>query len=180
VPRPEKDAALHELQGTTSVAKPAAAATAVAGKPKMPAGLSNLGRPKWREMVKLLSDRRVLTRADGPALELYVETWCRWKACLKEIADHGVLVAVEYSGPNGEPCSKKVPNPAAKLAGQLEVSLRNLLKELGGTPASRERAKPTKPDPKNKKTPPVPGTIGALRPDLFQDGQPQDDDPILL
>src|SRR5215472_7799702 len=115
--------------------------------PKIMDGLSDIGRAKWPEMVKLLTACGTLTKADAPALELYVETWCRWKACLKEIDEHGVLVTVDYSGPNGEPCSKRVPNPAAKLAAQLEVGLRNLLKELGGTPASREKAKPAKPAP---------------------------------
>jgi P27 family predicted phage terminase small subunit len=161
------------------VAKSAAAAPAVAGRPKMPSGLSDLGREKWREMVRLLTVRGTLTKADGPALELYVETYCRWKSCLKEIADHGVLVTVEYAGAGGEACSKRVPNPASKLAAQLEVSMRQMLKEFSATPASREKTKPAKPDPKDRKTPPAPGTLGAIAPELVPpDGG--DPDPILL
>jgi P27 family predicted phage terminase small subunit len=163
VGRPPKSNELHELQGTKSQAS-ASAETMVGGRPKMPSGLSELEKEKWREMVRVLATRGTLTKGDGPALELYVATWSRWKKCLKEIDDHGVLVTVDYCGADGQACSKRVPNPATKIAGQLEVSLRQILKELGSTPASRQKAKQTKPAPPPKR---------KLEPG-------EDPDPILL
>jgi P27 family predicted phage terminase small subunit len=176
--RSAKDENLHDLQGTTSRAGSAPAPRFDGGRPTMPVGLTDLEKSKWREMVRLLAARGTLTKADGPALELYVATWSRWRKCLEEIDKYGVLVTVDYAGAGGEACSKRIPNPASKLAAQLEVSLRQLLKELGSTPASRDKTRPARPDP-TRKQPPKPGTAGALRPDLFQDG-PGDPNPILL
>jgi P27 family predicted phage terminase small subunit len=175
--RPAKDETLHDLQGTVSRSAGAQPSRFAGGRPKMPKHLSAVAAEKWREMIRLLNARGTLTRADGPALEVFCETWARWRACLQEIETHGVMVTVEYAGANGEPCSKRVQNPAAKLAAQLEVSMRQMLKELGSTPASREKAKPARPDPKAKK-PPAPGSIGDIAPELVRDGG--DPDPIIL
>jgi P27 family predicted phage terminase small subunit len=139
--RPKKSLALHALQGTT----PEWAAGAVqyrAGKPKMPPDLPEAGKAKWREMVALLHSRGTLTRADGPVLELYIATWLRWRALLKEIEERGVMVEDEYQTKSGESYTRRVANPAVKMAHALETSLRLLFKEFSCTPASRQATTP--------------------------------------
>ena len=62
---------------------------------------------------------------------------------------------------NGEPHTKRVQNPATKLAAQLETSMRAMLKELSATPASREKTRPAAPAaPKEEEYPE--GSIGWL------------------
>src|SRR5262249_44251488 len=129
----------------------------VAGRPKMPKTLSSLAADRWREMVRTFSARGTLTRGDGPALEIYVVTWARWVALVKEIDEVGPMVTVEYAGTDGQVFTKRMQNPACKLAAQLEVSMRQMLKEFSATPASREKAKPAQPA-KPKNPAPKPGT----------------------
>jgi P27 family predicted phage terminase small subunit len=127
----------------------------------MPKTLSSLAADRWREMVRTFSARGTLTRGDGPALEIYVVTWARWVALVKEIDEVGPMVTVEYAGADGQTFTKRTQNPACKLAAQLEVSMRQMLKEFSATPASREKAKPAKPAAKPNKEP-KPGTVGWL------------------
>lgn len=123
------------------------------GKPKMPKHLGPIARDKWRELVKELAKRGTLTKADSNALELYCETYQQWRACLAEIEKHGAMVDTFVTDSSGESHSKRVPNPAEKLAVQLFNALRQMCKEFAITPASREKAKPAKPAPKPKRKP---------------------------
>lgn len=144
---------MHKLRGTRAPRETAAASRVAGGRPKMPKHMTGIAADRWKEMVKILRARGTLTKGDGPALELYCETYARWRACLKEVEDHGVMVDVTVLGSSGEPFTKRVQNPAAKLAAQMENSLRAMLKEFSATPASRERTKPTA--PKEEKDVPV-------------------------
>lgn len=119
----------------------------------MPLHMTGIAMDRWKEMVKILRVRGTLTKGDGPALELYCETYARWRACLKEVEEHGVMVDVTVLSSSGAEITKRVQNPAAKLAAQMENSLRAMLKEFSATPASRERTKPTA--PKEAKDAPV-------------------------
>lgn len=100
--------------------------------------------------MRLLRERGTLTKADGPAIELYVQTYCRWRACIAEIESKGDFVDVQFSGADGVVFTKRTPNPASKLAGQIGNSLRAMQVQLGATPGSREKAKKTTPDPKKE------------------------------
>lgn len=145
---------VHRLKGTRPT-RAAAPQEFAAGRPSMPRHLSPIARDKWKELVRLLSQRGTLTKVDANALELYCETYQQWRACLDEIAKHGVMVNVTVTDSSGESFSKRVQNPAQKLAVQLFNALRQMLKEFAATPASREKAKPTKPaqPPKRKLEP---------------------------
>ena len=146
------------MRGTRpSRAAAAKESAVVSGRPKMPKHLSPVARDKWKELVRDLSARGTLTKADASALELYCETYAQWRACLEEVLKYGVMVETTVTDSSGESFTKRVQNPAQKLAIQLQNSLRQMLKELGFTPASREKAKPAKPA-KPKNTAPKPGT----------------------
>jgi len=141
---------------------------ALAGKPKKPEHLTPVAAEKWDEMCKLLRARGVLTKADGPALELFCETWSQWRALLTDIAERGHIVENTVLTSNGSPITKYVANPAVKLASQKETAIRNMLREFSATPATREKTKPAK-----VKTTPKPTTKpfkaeDALSPDAIE------------
>ena len=121
----------------------------------MPKHLSAIAQEKWKEVVRLLAKRATLTRVDATALEILCVTYERWRALCDEINQYGPMVDVTVLDSSGTAHTKRVQNPAAKLAAQLENSMRAMLKELSATPASREKAKPAAPEkpPKVEKTP---------------------------
>jgi len=129
------------------------------GKPRKPAHLSPVAEEKWAEMVKILKQRGTLTKGDGPALEIYCESFARWRAMLEEIANEGAMVESTVLTSSGTPITKRIINPAVKAASQLENSLRAMLREFSATPASREKTKPAR-APLNKQ-PLAPDSVGA-------------------
>src|SRR5215472_2260523 len=111
----------HWLKGSRPTrAKEPTPSQLTGGKPKMPKHLSPIARDKWRELVRLLTARGTLTRADAEAMAIYCETFAQWRGCLEEIAKHGVLVDTTVTDSSGESHTKRVQNPAQKLAVQLQ------------------------------------------------------------
>lgn len=133
------------------------------GRPQCPSYLEGAARDEWRRVVHLLAERGTLTRADGPALELYCQTYSAWRQCVEEIAKDGPICEVVVLDARGEPHTVRKQSEASKLATKLSASLRQLLKELGSTPASREKATPAKDGYRKKEPEPVvPGTVGWM------------------
>jgi len=100
------------------------------GEPKMPAGLTREARAEWRRVTALLRARGVLDGLDQIALADYVLCWTRLGECERDLGERGVLV----KGDRGQ-----VKNPSAQLAREYRTSLLNWCRELGLSPASRER-----------------------------------------
>jgi P27 family predicted phage terminase small subunit len=143
----------HKLTGTRSQAKPDVESSFPAGRPRMPKHLCSVAADKWRELVRLLAKRGTLTQVDSSALEIFCETYARWRELVAEIGVHGAMVNVTVLDSSGTAHTKRVQNPAAKLAVQLENSMRAMLKEFSATPASREKSKPAAQEPHKDKTP---------------------------
>lgn len=143
----------HKLTGTRSQAKPDVESTFPAGRPRMPKHLCSVAADKWRELVRLLAKRGTLTQVDSSALEIFCETFARWRGLCDEIRERGAMVDVTVLDSSGVAHTKRVQNPAAKLAVQLENSMRAMLKEFSATPASREKAKPAAKEPTKDQTP---------------------------
>jgi P27 family predicted phage terminase small subunit len=126
----------------------------------MPAHLTAEARKEWKRVLPLLLRRGSLTEADATALSLYCETHARWVAAKKEIEEHGIMVEVTVLSSNGAPITTRKQNGALKIAENCERSLGRFLKELGLTPASREKVKPAK---KREEEEPLPAdSVGAL------------------
>lgn len=142
---PRKSDYEHRLSGTTSQAKPDQTSTFAAGRPRMPKYLSPVAAEKYREIVRLLAKRGTATRLDATALEVLSVTYERWRALCDEIRQYGPMVDSVVLDSSGAAHTKRVQNPAAKLAAQAENSMRAMLKELSATPASREKSKPAAP-----------------------------------
>src|SRR5882672_8946596 len=116
------------------------------GRPKCPPHIKDdpVALECWRRIVKLLSDRNVCTRGDGPSIELYVASYIDWLAAREEVKDHGLIVETIITGSDGATHTVRKENPAQKIVDRCAGMMRQLLKEFGATPAARERAKVAK------------------------------------
>jgi P27 family predicted phage terminase small subunit len=79
----------------------------------------------------------VLALCDYYTLALYCETWCRWRKAVDFVARHGDSYLVRDAA--GRVKGVRI-YPQVRLANQLADLLARLGRELGITPASRERA----------------------------------------
>ena len=148
MPQPRKSIEQHRLNGTTPEYAGSAEPLFAGGKPKMPKDLSPVAAAEWKRLVRELAKRETLTKVDSSALEIYATTFARWKACVSELEKYGPVVETTWTDQSGNIHTKRTENPASKIAGRLENSMRAMLKEFSATPASREKTRPTKSVPK--------------------------------
>jgi P27 family predicted phage terminase small subunit len=122
---------------------------AKAGRPHMPADLPPEGQSQWKRVVRLLSQRKTITRADEMLLEVHCWTYLRWKRCVKQLVEQGDVKTSHWYDSQGHECEKEIEAPLSKVVYKLETSLRAQLRELGSTPLQREKVKPAKqPEPR--------------------------------
>jgi len=129
------------------------------GRPAMPKHLSEVARQEWRRLLRELIKRGTSTRIDGSILELYCETYARWRACKTEIGDN-FFVDIPVTDSNGQIVYKRGANPAVATLEKCESLMRQLLTQLGATPASRAVKQMTQ-EGRKRNAPPLPGSIGA-------------------
>ena len=162
---------LHRLKGS----RPTRAAAPTdskfkAGRPRMPKYFDDDEKECWREIVRLLAARGTLSPGDAPNIGLYAETKARHVRLMRELKQYGEMVDTVVLDSSGNPHTKRVANPASKLATSLANALRGMLKELCATIASREHAKPTAPPaPKEREKTPEELELEAGR--AFLDGR---------
>jgi P27 family predicted phage terminase small subunit len=165
---------LHHIKGTRPT-RAAAPQGFAGGKPSKPPNMSPVADKQWDYMVKTLGPRgrSILTKQDGPALQVYCECFARWQECLKDVATNGVMVSTTVMDSNGEAYTKRVLNPAARMAAQLDARLQSMLASFSATPASRERVKKvTSPPPRGAA--PQPGSVAYA---LLEEEQEQANKP---
>jgi P27 family predicted phage terminase small subunit len=161
--RSKKSLEQHWLQGSAPQWAMPDAQPYPAGKPKMPRDLSPVAQAEWKRLVRELQGRGTLTRCDSSALEIYATTFARWKQAVAEVEKHGPVIESTWTDGSGTVHTKRVENPASKIAGRLENSLRAMLKEFSATPASREKAKPAAPpEPGPNECPWPEGSMGWI------------------
>lgn len=122
-----------------------------ASRPRMPEHLSVEARREWRKVLPLLLERGSLTQADASAVALYCETFARWLTAKRDVEVNGIVVTAITLDKRGEQVQNRKQNPALRIAQDSERSLRTYLRELGLTPAARERVVPTKPQEEKAK-----------------------------
>jgi P27 family predicted phage terminase small subunit len=157
----KKSEALHALQGTQARHAEIDGPIFAGSRPKKPADLTPDEETEWTRIVPQLLRRGTLTRVDSSFLEVYVRMFSRWKK-VSRLAAENPTTEVCWVDKNGEPHTKIIEHPASTMATKLENSLRNMLKELSATPASRERTKPTAQAPP-KNGPPNPNSPEGLQ-----------------
>lgn len=156
MPRARKSLAEHALAGTKPQYAKDEQSQFPAGRPKMPKDLSPVAQAEWKRLFKELGKRGTMTRVDTSAAEVYVRLFADWRAFEDELETYGRMIDEVILDKDGNPHTRRVQNPAAKMALQLGNAVRQYQKEFSATPASREKAKPAGPpaEPRNKeKTP---------------------------
>ena|SRR5258708_979335 len=135
----------HALCGTLpSPANVPALSQIVKSKPKMPKFLSVEARKAWRQLLPQLMERGSLTALDASHLAIHCETFARWIQAQAQITAEGLTQTVTRLDSNGTAVSSTRPHIALKILQDCEKSLRASLRELGITPASRQKITPVK------------------------------------
>lgn len=147
---------------------PSSVHATIAGSPKCPSDLTDAGKKKWREIVKLLDRAGVLTQLDGDLLAEY----CRLHAEEQELLDllakaPNPYVLAGETGPVYLNPLRRELKVVRELLARVRVELGGLgpvsrtrlkvndKKEAGGGVARRDRSKSSLPPPR-----PIAGKIG--------------------
>jgi P27 family predicted phage terminase small subunit len=126
------------------------------GRPTMPKYLEGVARQEWKRIVRELVKRGTATKIDGSILELHCETYARWRACKEEVGEK-YFVDIPVTDSNGAVFFKRGVNPAVATMEKCEGLMRQLLAQLGATPASRKIQQMTT-EGRKRNAPPLPGS----------------------
>ncbi len=107
--------------------KPSTFATA----PTCPRELDAVGKKKWREVVKLLTEMNLITRADRDMLELYCAAYSRRKAAEAMLKKFGEILKSQQGG--------LYRSPYLDVANHASKEMQKLAKALGLDPMSRKK-----------------------------------------
>jgi P27 family predicted phage terminase small subunit len=89
-------------------------------------------------------ERGSLTAADAQQLSMHCELFARWIQAQTQITAEGITQTVTVLDGQGAQVTRTRPHIALKILQDCEKSLRASLRELGLTPASREKIRPAK------------------------------------
>lgn len=105
-------------------------------KPKpCPKWLSEAAKKEWRRIAKIFAEEeKEFTDKDLKALEAYCTNYAKWQKCEQIIDEKGYSMEV---GDNGY----EQQRPEVSIANKAQTEMRAWAKELGLTPAARQRMK---------------------------------------
>lgn len=105
-------------------------------KPKpCPKWLNEIAKKEWRRIAKIFADEeKEFTNKDLKALEAYCINYAKWQKCEEILQAEGYSMEV---GDNGYIQQR----PEVSIANKAQTELRAWAKELGLTPAARQRMK---------------------------------------
>ena len=105
-------------------------------KPKpCPKWLSDAAKKEWRRIAKIFAEEeKEFTDKDLKALEAYCTNYAKWQKCEQIIDEKGYSTEV---GDNGY----EQQRPEVSIANKAQTEMRAWAKELGLTPAARQRMK---------------------------------------
>lgn len=108
-------------------------------KPKScPKWLNDIAKKEWRRVAKIFAEeKKEFCDKDLKALEAYCINYSKWKKCEEILDEKGYSMQV---GENGY----EQQRPEASIANKAQTEMRAWAKELGLTPASRQRMKAEK------------------------------------
>lgn len=162
--RPEKDAALHDLQSTKSVAGKTDNSAAIApGRPKYPRDLTPATRAVFKRIVALLEERRHVTKGDVELIRLYALLYVRHAKALAKLEEEGEVKVYVRLDSHGTPHDQEKPNYWLKIVETAEKNMVACLDRLGLTAMNRAKVKPTG-DDKNKPADPIEEFLARRRP----------------
>lgn len=105
-------------------------------KPKpCPKWLNEIAKKEWRRIAKIFAEEeKEFTNKDLKALEAYCINYAKWQKCEEILQAEGYSMEV---GDNGYIQQR----PEVSIANKAQTELRAWAKELGLTPAARQRMK---------------------------------------
>lgn len=140
-PQPRKSDALHELEGTRPEYAPEL--SVAGGLPKCPAHLGEIGRKTFRQLSKMLEERRTVTVGDREIIGLYAELKERYLRAIDHIRAEGEITQYTVLDSNGQPHEVFKPNLWLKVTQDAEAKMRGILADLGLNPVARPKVRPT-------------------------------------
>ena len=105
-------------------------------KPKpCPKWLSDAAKKEWRRIAKIFAEEeKEFTDKDLKALEAYCTNYAKWQKCEQIIDEKGYSMEVGDIGYEQQ-------RPEVSIANKAQTEMRAWAKELGLTPAARQRMK---------------------------------------
>jgi P27 family predicted phage terminase small subunit len=147
VGRPRKSEELHELEGTTPHYD--AESIQPGSRPRCPKELTPEERKIFRETVRELEKRRVLTSGDAEIIRLLAVKISQHKRAIGHVRSEGEIVSVTRISKSGLPYEVNVKNMWLGIAQEAEGKITALLDRLGLTPLNRGRVRKTKSEEPN-------------------------------
>jgi P27 family predicted phage terminase small subunit len=99
--------------------------------PTCPRELDAVGKKKWRELVKLLEEMKLITRADRDMMELYCAAYSRRKTAEAMLKKFGEVLKSKQGG--------LYRSPYLDVANHASKEMQKLAKGLGLDPMSRKK-----------------------------------------
>jgi P27 family predicted phage terminase small subunit len=135
----------------------------------MPKHLSPEAQKVFRETVRLMKRRGILTADCATTLSVFSEVSASWIMAKQDVLTRGQIIEEIRTKKNGETYTVEAVNPSVQIQSEAEKKLLSLTKALGLSPDARQKVKVVKERPEN--IPAVPGTAAYKYPQFFKGGQ---------
>lgn len=99
-----------------------------------PAWLAGAALERWNELLPLLQEVRLMTRADIGTLARYADTWAWWRRCREVIDREGDTLVIRDDHGNEK---YRQQRPEVGIVNRLAQQLGRLENEFGLTPSAR-------------------------------------------
>jgi P27 family predicted phage terminase small subunit len=143
--RPRKSEHEHFVAGTKSQAKPATESHVPGGRPRIPKDLDKGLRRVFKDLCRLLSERRALSKGDVELIRLYCFVYDRHRTEVATLRNEGCVMTYYRLDSNGESVPQVKENIRLKICAAAEKQMAAILSQLGMTPTAKDRARPVKP-----------------------------------
>lgn len=161
--RPAKSEHEHFLTGTKSTAKQHATESHVpSGRPRIPSDLDKGLRRVFKDLCRLLSERRALSKGDVELIRLYCFVYERHKRQVAALKDEGEIVTYFRLDSHGQSVPQVRENLRLKIVSGCEKQMVTILSQLGLTPTSKDRARPVTKSPSEAENEYPEGSCGDL------------------
>lgn len=158
--RPAKSEHEHFVHSTKSQAKPATESHVVGGRPRIPRDLDKGLRRLFKDLCRLLSERRALSKGDVELIRLYCFVYDRHRTEVAALRDEGCVMTYYRLNSNGESVPQVKENIRLKICAAAEKQMTAILSQLGMTPTAKDRARPVA-EAKTEKY--AEGTVGWMQ-----------------
>jgi P27 family predicted phage terminase small subunit len=159
--RPKKTEAENYLQGTKSQSKPPTESHVPSGRPRIPSDLDKGLRRVFKDLCRLLSERRALSNGDVELVRLYVFVYERHRKEVAALREEGCVCTYYRLNNHGESVPQVKENLRLKIVSGCEKQMVTILAQLGLTPAAKDRARPVRQTADEEEV--IPGSVEDYR-----------------